>query len=103
MNKLTAITLFVAGLIVLGSSAMAANGDILTSKTTLALDAEELSHDPKTAYAVQDIDVDVALVMADLGVKPAKKTVFKAAPKQQECHFRGMQQGRLGEIVNVCE
>lgn len=101
MNKLTAITLFVAGLIVLGSSAMAANGDILVNKTVAP--TEEVKTEPSVTYKVADIDVDLALLEMELGVKTAKKHVAKVAPKQQECHFRGMVQGRLGEIVNVCE
>mgnify|MGYP001589010107 CR=1 FL=1 len=101
MNKFTAITLFFAGLIVLGSSAMAANGDAFVTKTIAP--PEEIKTEPSVTYKVADIDVGVALLEMELGMHP-KKPVVKTAPKQKECHFRGLvQAGRLGEVVNVCD
>jgi hypothetical protein len=100
MNKFTAIVLFVAGSIVLGSAAMASSTDkFLVSDPDVA---EEINMDLDTLTVARPnpgtIDIDLMLIKGDLGLnrKPAKaKTVT--------CSRRELANGLVGEMVTTCE
>jgi hypothetical protein len=107
MGKFTAIVLFVGGFVVLGSAAMAANDN--TFLTTAPEVAEEINMEPDMLIVARpnpgSIDVDLALLKADLGLAKKHVPVKRAAPvkKERTYSIQALHNGRLGEVVLAWE